>query len=145
MELIAVRFFILIFSLFALSACSAAKVRARTLYTDRSFLASRIRDTPDPAKGSTGQGQLLWIRWNVPENYTDLHLDAIIRFTDKTDRTEQIPLKGLFGAESIEISSTEFTEKGPILSYQILLKNGEKTLASTKHKLWVEKIIITDQ
>lgn len=138
------RSFLLIIALFTLTACSSAKVRARTLYTNRSNLASRILDTPDPAKGATGLGQCIWIHWNVSQQYDDLKLDVTIRFENKTERHEQFPVQGLFGTQTVEIPSSEYTENGPLLSYQILLLSGERVIASTKHKLWVEKIEIHD-
>jgi hypothetical protein len=139
-----VRSILLIIAIFALTACSSAKVRARTLYINRSTLASRTLDTPDPAKGTAGLGQCVWIRWNVPEQYEDLKLDVTIRFENGNERQEQVPLKGLFGSQAIEITPTEYKENGPLLSYRIVLKNGNRSLASTKHKLWVEKIEIRD-
>jgi hypothetical protein len=139
-----VRSILLIIVLFFLTSCGSAKVRARTLYTNRSNLASRILDTPDPLKGNTGLGQCIWVRWNVPKQYNDLQLDVTIRFENKTERHELFPVQGLFGTLSIEISPSEYLEKGPLLSYQILLKSGDCVVASTRHKLWVEKIEILD-
>ncbi len=138
------RSILLIIALITLTACSSSKVRARTLYTNRSNLSSRILDTPDPAKGEAGLGQCIWIRWNVSQRYENLQLDVTIRFENSTERLEQIPVEGLFGTQTIEITSPEYKEKGAILSYQILLKSGDRIIASTKHKLWVEKIEIQD-
>jgi hypothetical protein len=139
-----VRSILLILFLFTLSACSSAKVRARTLYTSRNNLASRILDTPDPAKETTKIEQLVWIRWNNPKQCSNLALDVTIRFKNGMERHEQHPVEGLFGTLTIKVSSAELQEKGPLLSYQILLKSGSQVIASTKHKLWVEKVEIAD-
>lgn len=44
----------------------------------------------------------------------------------------------------LDVPSEERVEKGDILSYKIVVRHNDEILASTQHKLWVEKVEIRD-
>lgn len=138
------RIFTLLLGLICLTACSSPHVKARTFYTSRKDLASYILDTPDPEKSTMGLGQVIWVRWETPHVEDDSVIDATVRFTDGSEKNTIYPVDSRWGWLMIEIPSQERTEKGDLLSYKILLRNNEKVLSSTQHKLWVEKVEIKD-
>lgn len=136
-------FFVVIGCLLA-TACSSPYISARSFYTSRKDLASYVLDTPDPDKTTMGLGQLIWVRWKAPRAENDLVIDSTLRFTDGSEKNTVYPVDPHGGWLMIEISSEERKEKGDLLSYTILLRRDGEILASTQHKLWVEKVEIVD-
>ncbi len=127
-----------------LCACSSPYVAARSFYTSRKDLASYVLDTPDPEKTSMGLGQLIWVRWKAPQTDNDLVIDATLRFTDGSEKAISYSLDGKGGWLMIEIPAEERQQRGSLLSYKIILRHNKEILASTQHKLWVEKVEIMD-
>lgn len=134
----------LLCGIFCLTACSTPEIKARTFYTSRKDLASYIIDTPDPEKRTIGLGQVVWVRWTCPQVDPETVVDATIRFKNGSERRIITPIDARYGWLTLEVPSDERKEKGDILSYKILLKRGEETLASTQHKLWVESITVVE-
>jgi hypothetical protein len=91
-----------------------------------------------------GLGQVIWVRWVAPRVEKGLVIDATIRFKDASEKTMVYPVTTKRGCLMIEIPSEEHAEKGDVQSYKILLRRNDEILASTKHKLWVEKVEIKD-
>ena len=131
--------------LFCLTACSTPEIKARTFYTSRKDLASYVIDTPDPEKTTIGLGQVIWVRWTCPHVDPTTVVDATIRFKNGSERHSVYPVDTQYGWLTLEIPSDEHKERGDILSYKILLKRGDEILATTQHKLWVERITITEE
>lgn len=142
--LITTRVFALLTGTLCLTACSTPEITARTFYTSRKDLASYVVDTPDPEKATIGLGQVIWVRWVCPDTDSETAIDATIRFKDGSEKNIVSPIDARYGWLMLEIPSEEHKEKGDILSYKILLKQGSEILASTQHKLWVEQIKITE-
>ena len=138
------RAFALLFGLLFLTACSSPTITARSFYTSRKDLASYVLDTPDPEKSTMGLGQTVWVRWMVPTVEEGLVIDATLRFKDGSEKTSIYPIDSKWGWLMIEVSSEERTQRGDLLSYKILLRHNDEILASTLHKLWVEKVEIKD-
>ena len=134
----------LLTAVICLTACSTPEISARTFYTSRKDLASYVIDTPDPEKTSMGLGQAIWVRWICPQVDPDTVIDATIRFDNSSERHDIYPVDSRYGWLTLDIPSDERKEKEGILSYKILLKHGDEILASTQHKLWVEKINISE-
>ncbi len=132
-----------LFTLLA-AGCSKPSVSARTFYTSRDDLAAYVIGTPDPQIASKGLGQSIWVRWRAPELSEKTHLDATILFNDESERHETYPVANKFGWMMVEIKDTEYKEKKGLASYSISLCDGETILASTKHKMWIDKIEIED-
>lgn len=130
--------------LFCLTGCVGPRVQARSFYTSRRDLASYVIDTPDPEKATKRLGQRIWVTWVTPSYDADTHLDVTLRFADKTERKELLPITSKLGEAYLEISPEETRKTGGLLSYKILLCQKDSVLAKTKHKLWVEKVTITD-
>ena len=139
-----VRAFALVLGLVALTACSSPEIKARSFYTSRKDLASYVLDTPDPEKSTMGLGQVVWVRWVAPRVEEGVVIDATMRFKDGSEKNTVYPVDSKWGWLMIEIPSKERTEKGDLLSYKILLRRNDEVLASTQHKLWVEKVEITN-
>ena len=137
-------FFFLLGCLF-LTSCSAPHVTARTFYTSRKDLASYILDTPDPEKTTIGLGQVIWVRWAAPRAANGVVIDATLRFTGGSEKNTVYPVDSIGGWLMIEIPAEERKERGDLLSYNILLRRNDETIAKTQHKLWVEKIEIKDE
>jgi hypothetical protein len=135
---------ILFLSLLALSGCTTPSVQARSFYTSRRDLASYIVDTPDPDKETKRAGQKIWVRWFTPSYNDKTTLNATIRFEDGTERKEQYPISSHAGDLSIEISPDECTATGGVLCYKIVLCQDSIPLATTRHKLWTEKVEIKE-
>ena len=133
---------LLIASLFSLSGCTSPYVQAQTLYSSRKNLASYSIDTPDPEKETRRLSQEIWVQWRTPERYDDLALDTTIRFEDNSEIHNRYPLSGRFGDFLIKISPEDYQTKGSILSYRLLLQRGEETIFETKHKMWVDPIVV---
>ena len=130
--------------IFSLTGCVGPRVQARSFYTSRRDLASLIIDTPDPEKTTKRLGQRIWVTWQTPSYDADTHLAVTLRFVDGTERDELHPVLSKLGEAYIEISPKETRKTGGLLSYKILLCQKEAILAITKHKLWVEKIKISE-
>jgi len=134
----------LLCGIICLTGCSTPEIKARTFYTSRKDLASYVIDTPDPEKRTIGQGQVIWVRWTCPQVDSETFIYATIRFKNGPERQIVLPVDARYGWLSLEVPSDERKEKGDILSYKILLKRGEETLATTQHKLWVEPIMVSE-
>jgi hypothetical protein len=134
----------LLLVMFMVTSCTGPKVRARSFFTSKKDLASLVVDTPDPEKSTKKLGQVVWVRWRVASTEEPTTLDVRLRFQDESERRVQYPITDTRGSLLIEIPPEERLSKGGLLSYQILLLQNEKTIASTRHKLWVEKVEIKD-
>ena len=119
-------------------------VQARSFYTSRRDLASFVVDTPDPEKSTKRLGQKIWVTWQTPSYNENTHLEVTIRFIDGRERQETLPITSKIGEMYIQITPHEVVATGGLLSYKILLTQKEEVLATTKHKLWVEKIEIAE-
>ena len=126
---------VLLLGLLSITACTSPEIKARSFYTSRKDLASYMLDTPDPDKTSTELGQVIWVRWFCPTLDPETVIDATLRFKDFSERHQTYPVQSRYGWLMIEVPSNEYAEKGGIIGYDILLRRGEDTLASTAHKL----------
>ena len=135
----------LLLALLFCAGCSEPKIQARTFYTSRADLASYVIDTPDPDKSTKGLGQVLWISWSNPSLIVDeTTIDVILRFKNEKERKVSYPIVQRAGWLMVEITPEERQANDGILSYHIELRQNKSIIASTKHKLWVEKITITN-
>lgn len=139
-----VRTFFSLLAFVFLSGCTTPQVNARTFYTSRKDLASYILDTPDPEKTTMGLGQVIWVRWYCPKIESGTVIDATLRFNNGTEKNQTYPVDERKGWLMVDIPSEEHKEKGDIVSYKILLRHNNDILASTRHKLWVEKVEVKD-
>lgn len=138
--------FLSVVALVLCTGCSKADLSVRSEYYNREHLASSVMDTPDPRKESSAFGQRLIINWSVPNEIFKqgpLELVLKVRLQDGEEKDTKILLKKSFGQTFYPIFGNDFTKKGGLQSYYAeLLSNGKK-LAKSRHKLWVEKINIT--
>jgi len=140
-----VKIYVVALCAFLVAGCSKQpSVCARTFYTSRNDLAAYVIGTPDPQIATKGLGQSIWVRWTAPKAHENTHLDVTIRFNDESERHETYPIHNRFGWVMVEIKDTEYKEKKGLAAYSISLREGETILATTKHKMWVDKIEIKD-
>lgn len=138
------KIFLALLGLVCLASCSSPTLKARSFYTSRKDLASYVLDTPDPEKTTTGLGQVIWVRWFCPHLDEGTVIDATLRFKDGSERQALYPIDNRYGWIMVEISPKERSEKGDLISYYMVLRHDETVFASTKHKLWVEKVEIKE-
>ncbi len=131
-------------SLCLCAGCSKPTVSARSFYTSRADLASYAIDTPDPEKASKGLGQAIWISWRCPSLDKETMMDVTLRFVNGKERKVSYPIDQRIGWFMVEITPEERKETDGLLSYFIQLRRGDTPLATTQHKLWVEKIEIKE-
>jgi hypothetical protein len=131
-------------AMLALTGCMGPSVQAQSFYTSRRDLASYVIDTPDPEKSTKRLGQKIWVTWHTPRYDEDTRLDVSIRFVDGRERKEVHPITSKIGEMYIQISPREVAATDGLLSYKIQLMQKDQVLATTKHKLWVEKIEISE-
>lgn len=137
--------------LLTLYSCSSQPyITARTYPYGRKNLASYHVDTPDPLKATLSSTQKIEINWKLPGSYSlqhtaeEFHIDLVIRFKDGSHIEATLPTSSFFGKTFFEIPPAEHTTRGAITSYKISLCHGTTIVATTKHKLWEEKIIIIE-
>lgn len=135
---------LLLLGLFLCVGCSEPTIRARSFYTSRADLASYIIDTPDPEKSTKGLGQVIWISWRCPTLEKETAIDVTLRFANGSERKVSYPIDQRLGWLMVEITPEERKVNDGLLSYFIELRHGKDRIASTQHKLWVEKIVITN-
>lgn len=125
------------------TSCSNAHLSCRSEYFSRKNLASTIIDTPDPRKSSDEFGQRLVIRWKVTEKkFSEGHLVLVltVRLKNGEEKKSKITLKTRTGHTFYSIFGNDFAKKGGLQSYKAVLMSNGKALATSRHKLWVEKI-----
>lgn len=128
----------------SLTGCMKPSVQARSSYTSRRDLASYVIDTPDPEKSTKRLGQRIWVTWDTPTYDDNTHIDVFLRYQDGQERKEIHPVSSRIGEMYVEISPREVALTGGLLSYKINLVQKDQVLATSKHKLWVEKVEISD-
>ncbi len=136
------RLALLILGLLATS-CSRSTLDVNTGYFTRSDLASVKIGTPDPTKQEAIFGQRVYISWNATKKEMEsgplaLHIQVLLKKGKRLD--EKVPLDKPSGTYIFPIVGTNYTQEGGLLSYQVTLLAGTKTVAESHHKFWVKQI-----
>lgn len=127
----------------ALTACTKPGLTIRSEYFTKKNLASVHVDTPDPRKMSMDFGQRIILSWYLPKetfNAGQTTLTVRIRLQNGEEKTEAFPLTATHGTKIINVFGEDFTVKGGIQSYFASIDVNGKSVASSRHKLWSEKI-----
>jgi hypothetical protein len=125
------------------ASCTKPTLHVRSEYYGRRDLASCALGTPDPKKASAGFGQRLIINWGVPyETFrtTACIIKLQVRLNNGEEKTTMIPLTKARGMTFYPIFGADYTEKGGLQSYYAELESSGKTIAKSRHKLWVARI-----
>ena len=135
---------ILAFSLFAAS-CSTPMLSCRSDYFGKKNLASVIIDTPDPRKDTPYFGQRLFVQWLLPPSILkkgpcDLHINYRLR--NGEEKSEILAVTQSFGSYKLLITGDDYTEKGGLLSYLVSIQQDGHSIAESRHKFWIHKIIV---
>lgn len=125
------------------TSCKQPTLAVETGYFTRKDLASSHVGTPDPNKQSPIFGQRLYISWNVtPEEFASgqLVLQIKARLKKEGMLDKKVPLDSPTGTYIFPIVGDDYTKGGGLLSYKVTLMSGDKELAKSRHKFWVEEL-----
>lgn len=139
------RLCILLCALLFISSCSSSHLSVRSDFFNKSDLASVKINTPDPDKTAPIFGERIYVDWYTPYSVfkeAPLALHLRIKLKNGEEKDTVVPLESSFGSYMYSICGEDFNEKGGLLSYYIFLTSGEKVIASSRHKLWVDTIVI---
>lgn len=131
--------YLLCVALLFLTSCSSRPLTVQTEYWRQKDLASYIVDTPDPQKQEPVFGQRIRISWHAPQNDA-LSLNVTIRLKNGDELQETYPLKKPSGELIVPVVGDNYSNKGGILSYRVLLQSGTEVIAESRHRFWVERI-----
>lgn len=131
--------YVLYVALLLLTSCSRGPLSVQTEYWRQKDLASYIVDTPDPQKQEPIFGQRIRISWSTAAK-DPLTLNVTIRLKNGDEIHDVYPLKKPTGELIVPVVGDNFTQKGGILSYKIILLSGSEVIAETHHRFWVELI-----
>lgn len=134
--------------LLCLTACIPPKLSVFTTYITRENLASYYVNTPDPALNCPPAGQKLYVTWKLPPEYLDrapLELRLHIRFYNRTDDKQTIPISDLSGTYIYTLLNEQFFNTEGLQSYKIELFGNNQLLDEWRHLIWVDPIVISTQ
>lgn len=132
--------------LFALSGCSQPPITAQTEYITRQGLASYRIGTPDPNLNHPVLGQRLIIKWSLDNacmNYSNLHMDIILRFRNGTERNLVFPIYKASGTTIYSLPAEDFCQNQGIVSFKIDVIGNDTLLYAWRHQLWVDLINVS--
>ena len=138
------RFLVLVLGVL-LTGCMQGHLAVHTDYLNREHLASYHVDTPDPMLSYPMIGQRLLTQWSVPQaylSYPDLHLEVTIRFGNRQEVRENIPVDRTSGITIYTLSDENYWEKEGIQTFKVELIGNGCVLETRKHQLWVDLINI---
>lgn len=131
-----------------LTGCSNEHLIVHTEYINEEHLASFHVRTPDPLLFNPPMGQQLIVQWNVPRTYLcyeDLHLRVQIRFRDRKEVIQEVPIRQRFSFYQYELLNEAFCETGGIITYKIEIIGNGCVLNEWRHQLWTELILVGSQ
>lgn len=137
------KIWLILCSLFLLNSCTCHRLSVQTDYISRENLASYYVDTPDPLLNNPPIGQRLIISWSLPKEYltySDLHLNLIVRFHNREQQIQDIPIPDMRGTYLYEILNKQFCQTGGILTYKVTLMGNGCSLEEWRHPLWAHLI-----
>lgn len=124
------------------SCCSNEQLSVFTEYVSIESLPSYRIGTPDPRLYCPDYGQKLHISWSVPKSchYHTLELSLKLRFGNKEEQNELIPLESVTGIYVFSLLNEEYRKKGGIFTYKVELRGDGQVLKVWEHQLWAERI-----
>jgi hypothetical protein len=128
---------------FLFIGCSNEHLSVHTEYIDEEYLASYHVKTPDPLLLNSPLGQQLIVQWNVPRDYIlyeDLHLRIYIRFRDRQEIVQIVPMRQRLCCYRYELLNDAFCKTGGIITYKIEIIGDGSILDEWRHQLWTELI-----
>ncbi len=132
------------------TGCSSNKnwISAQIYPYGKKNLASYQLDTPDSLKATQDPTELLTIEWKIASKphleMNSYYLQAHIRFKDGSEKSVETAIHTAEGSTIMMIDSKDHKARGEITSYKIDLFDSLQKLATSRHKLWIEQIIIED-
>jgi hypothetical protein len=136
-------YFIFLFLLTCLTGCACQPLAIRTEYLNREHLASYYVHTPDPQLDTPPIGQRLIVSWALPRaylNYSDLHLNLIVRLKNHQEYRVQKPINSRRGFYVYPLLNQAFCTSGGIATYKAQIKGADLILDEWQHPLWEELI-----
>ncbi len=126
-----------------IASCGRPTLSVQSGTFTRRDLASSHVGTPDPDKQKPVFGQRLYISWNVkPQEFTSgpLELQIDVRLKKGGTLSKTVLLDKASGKYIFPIVADDYTKRGGILSYKVVLLSDGKKLSQSRHKFWVEEI-----
>lgn len=126
-------------------SCSQAPLSVQTEYFRPKDLASSVIGTPDPDKEADIFGQRIRICWSLSkEDFSKGAVELVIavRLKNSDEQTRTYPITTRSGELTYPVVGPDFFEKGGVLSYSIQLQAGTEILAESKHRFWVDKVVV---
>ena len=117
----------------------------QTHYLTKRDFASYYVETPDPKLEEPLAGQRLIIDWWFSKEdfqHPDLQLQVTIRFFDRTETVETIPVTKFKGTYIYQIVNEDYFKKNGIFTYKIQLLSQGQLLEEWHHQMWVELITL---
>lgn len=131
-----------------LTSCSNEHLSVHTEYINAEYLASYHVRTPDPLLANPPYGQQLIVQWNIPRDYLsyeDLHLRVQIRFRNRKEIIQEVPIHQRLCCYQYELLNSAFCETGGILTYKIEIIGDGCVLDDWRHQLWTELIHVGNE
>ncbi|MEG0037099.1 MAG: hypothetical protein RSB49_04100 [Victivallaceae bacterium] len=97
--------------------------------------------------GKKTQGQQLFIFYSLPTKFRKLlpiELHLLVRYENGELLNKTYALTSASGIKIHALEGEDFLHKRGISSYKLILKSGNEEIASRKHHLWTEIIILSD-
>lgn len=139
------RIFFLLCLCTLLESCARTHLSVQSDFLSRKNFASTHIDTPDPWQNYCFIGESIAVRWSVPADYftyNDLHLKIIVRFGDRTEAVNTIPIERYRGCYVYELANQEYIDKKGIRAYKIEIIGNGTILDCWTHQMWTELITI---
>ena len=136
-----------VLSCLLLCSCGRQQLYVRSEYFTKKDLASVVIDTPDPRKDMPYFGQRIAVEWNLPATVirnNDCELKIYYRLLDGTERTKELKLEQRLGKYELLITGDDYTVSGGLLSYLVTITQNGHIIAESRHKFWVNPIIISE-
>ena len=130
-----------------LCGCEKYSLSVKREYVDQSTLASTFVQSPDLRQKNPPQGELLFIKWRLPEEALkeELHLSLKIIYQNHTQESLSYPVFQKRGGVTYSLLNEKYQETQGFLTYKAELLNGAGTvLREWQQQLWVERIMLDD-
>jgi hypothetical protein len=130
--------------LLCLTSCGTTRLVVQTKYFSHEDLASFYVNTPDPLQNNPPIGQSLLIFWKLGNEfckYSDIRVNFIIRFRDKTQIEKSFQVTKPRGYYTYSLFSDDYFKSGGIVTYRAELIADGVVIDEWRQHLWKELIV----
>ena len=133
--------------LLILCGCEKYSLSVKREYIDQSTLASTFVQSPDPRQNNPPKGELLLIKWRLPEEVLkeELHISLKIIYQNHTQECLSYPVFQRRGMLTYSLLNEKYQKTKGFLTYKAELVNGAgSVLKEWQQQLWTERIVLDD-